>query len=58
LALIAAPAAILPLAPTLRALSAGRRVPDLDARTAQAAAMLYVLALVVLIWNGGFPANS
>ncbi len=51
--LVAAPLAAVPLAPTVRALFAGQRVPDLDAQTAKAVSGLFLLMIAVLIWNGG-----
>ena len=51
--LVLAPLSLAPLAPTVHGLLRGRRIPDLDARTAKAVSLFYVLIVAVLVFNNG-----
>lgn len=51
--LILAPLSMAPLMSTIHGLLRGRRIPDLDARTAKAVSVFYVLAIAVLVFNNG-----
>ena len=55
LVLCAAPLTLLSLAPTLRALARGKRIPDIDAKTARFATLLYLLIALGLAVSTPYP---